>query len=93
MVIANAGLIRNCLLLCVKGMSESLGDNSILGSHTCETVMISASIRRGEVKAVTMSLVPLARPLNLLMFLRSMMWQPTFQLELMRGYAVWSQCI
>ena len=64
MVIANAGLKENCLLLSVKGMSESLGDNSILGNHThlpmCEPVMISASIRRGEVKAVTMSLVPLA---------------------------------
>ena len=34
MVIANAGLIGNCLLLSVKGMSESLGDTSILGSHT-----------------------------------------------------------
>ena len=29
MVIANAGLIGNCLLLSVKGMSESVGDNSI----------------------------------------------------------------
>ena len=30
LVIANAGLIGNCLLLSVKGMSESVGDYSIL---------------------------------------------------------------
>ena len=88
MVIANAGLIENCRLLCVKGMSELLGDNSltILGSHTrmptYEPGMMSASIRHGEVKAVTMSLVPVVRPLNSRMFLMSMIGQPTFSLSL-----------